>query len=505
MNSEAATVTAPEQKIKTKKKAPQVEEPSVTRSIAGCMKTLETEYSYWVDEIEGTIPKELNGTFLRNGPGRLDLGGESIGHWFDADGMIAATTFTEGKAHFKNRYVRTPKYIQETKQGYFSYRGMGTQYPGGPLKNIFRKAGNLANTGLIWHGEKLLALWEGGKPFELDPTTLATEGLYDFDKGLKFGDAFSAHGKVNRKTGQYINFGTTVTGFNRNGPQFGLNIYAVSANGHLVKRKAINVDRFCFCHDFALTENYAVFFMCSIVYSDLLSVLVGKKAMKDCLDFDNSLPAGVLVVDLNSFEIVEKFEIPPSAIVHFSNSFERKGELIVDGMKFDNFEVNKQLSNIHGENFKLTLGEYTRYTINLAKGTLTQEPISEKSIGAEFPQWDQRLTGLESTISYTGASVDNGYDGFFNAIQRIDFKRDKIDIHQFDPGQYNGEAFYVPKTEKSREGEGFLLSYVYDAAVDRSHVIVLDAKDINKTYAKIHFKHHIPQGFHGWYIPQEFQ
>ena len=499
------TTIAPEQK-NTKKSVVEAvpTPPSINPSVQGCFKSLETEYSYWVDDIEGVIPKDLEGTFLRNGPGRLDLGGESIGHWFDGDGMIAATTFTNGKAHFKNRYIRTQKYIDETEQGYYSYRGMGTLYPGGPLKNIFRKPGNLANTSLVWHGNKLLALWEGGKPHEIDPMFLSTKGIYDYDKGLKLGDAFSAHGKVNAKTGQYINFGITATGIGLNGPKFGLNIFKISPNGHLVQRAVVDVDRFCFCHDFAMTENYAIFFVSSIVYKDAFSALIGTKAMKECLDFDARLPAGVVVVDLNTLLPVERFELEPSAIVHFSNSFERKDELIIDGMKFTDFEVNKQLSNVHREDFKLTLGAYTRYRINLRKGKIREEAISDKAVGCEFPQWDQRFTGQETTMTFAGASTNNGYDGFFNSIQKVDFKRDKVDIHQFDPGQYNGEPFFVPKNQKAKEGEGYLLSYVYDANVDKSHVVVLDAKDISKQYAKINFKHHIPQGFHGWYIPEVF-
>ena len=95
------------------------------------------EYSYWIDVIEGIIPSELQGTLFRNGPGRLEVNGQKIGHPFDGDGMICAITFNQGRAHFKNRYVHTEGYLKEQAAGKVLYRGFGTQKPGGWLANIF--------------------------------------------------------------------------------------------------------------------------------------------------------------------------------------------------------------------------------------------------------------------------------------------------------------------------------------------------------------------------------
>ena len=95
------------------------------------------EYSYWIDEIEGMIPLDLQGILFRNGAGRLDVNGQKIGHPFDGDGMICAITFNQGRTHFKNRYVHTEGYLKEQAAGKILYRGFGTQKPGGWLTNIF--------------------------------------------------------------------------------------------------------------------------------------------------------------------------------------------------------------------------------------------------------------------------------------------------------------------------------------------------------------------------------
>jgi len=36
------------------------------------------ESDYWIDDIEGEIPADLQGTFFRNGPGLLDINGEQF-------------------------------------------------------------------------------------------------------------------------------------------------------------------------------------------------------------------------------------------------------------------------------------------------------------------------------------------------------------------------------------------------------------------------------------------
>ena len=164
--------------------------PHKTRVHAGCelqgYETLFDELSYWIDTkgIEGEIPAGLEGTLFLNCPGRNKIGDQQYGHWFDGDGMISAVTIKDGSVHYKNRYVRTPKYIDETAAQKIMYRGVGTQIPGGMLKNMFRTPGNAANTSVIMHGGKLLALWEGGKPWELNPATLETIGEFTYEDGL---------------------------------------------------------------------------------------------------------------------------------------------------------------------------------------------------------------------------------------------------------------------------------------------------------------------------------
>src|SRR6478609_1334650 len=155
-------------------------------------RTLTGEHDYRVDEIDGQVPADLRGTLFRNGSGRNDIDGAWFPHWFDGDGMISAIRFDDAGIHYRNRYVRTQNYLDETGARRILHRGFGKMREGGVLANAFRQPANVSNTSVFMHGDRLMSLWEGGPPYGLDPRTLDTLGVEDFGGRVK---AFSAHPK----------------------------------------------------------------------------------------------------------------------------------------------------------------------------------------------------------------------------------------------------------------------------------------------------------------------
>ena len=141
----------------------------------------------YAPEIEGVVPPELKGTLFRNGPGRIERGGEAYSHIFDGDGMVTAYTIDDGKIRVKNRYVRTDEYEKEEAAGAILYRNtFGTQPKGGWTRNLFNVLQkNVANTNIIYWGGRLLTLWEAAQPYRLDPSTLNTMGLDTLDGRLQ--------------------------------------------------------------------------------------------------------------------------------------------------------------------------------------------------------------------------------------------------------------------------------------------------------------------------------
>lgn len=113
-------------------------------------------------EVEGSLPPELSGLYVRNGSNPRT--GESP-HWFLGDGMVHGIRLEAGAAvSYANRYVRTPLY--ETSSGF------GGGVPGGEASQ--------SNVSAIWHGGKLLTSGEVGYPYELSPDDLSTKGVHDF-------------------------------------------------------------------------------------------------------------------------------------------------------------------------------------------------------------------------------------------------------------------------------------------------------------------------------------
>ena len=272
-------------------------------SCHGGLENLDEEHNYWIDQIEGEVPLDLEGTFFRNGPGRQRIGNSRYGHWFDGDGMICAFTFQEGRVHFKNQYIRTPKYLAETEAQAVCYRGFGTQIPGGLRKNWLKMPANPANTSLIHHGGHLLALNEGGRPWAVDPGTLETLGEFSYEEGLRPGQVFSAHGKIHPRTGDYINFGAGISGFGMKGPKPCLNLYRINSAGQLFQNHQLPLGSFPFCHDFALSDRYAIFFVGSIVFGNMLPVILGARTISDQVNFDSKIAMQILVLDLEDFSL----------------------------------------------------------------------------------------------------------------------------------------------------------------------------------------------------------
>ena len=152
-------------------------------------------------DVIGEIPEDLNGVYVRNGP-NPQYEPQGRYHWFDGDGMVHAVHFAEGRATYRNRWIRTDGFQREQRAGTPLWSGIIEPFesnpPGEPEKDT-------ANTSLVFHNERLLALWyRSGKPYALDPVTLETLGAEDFDGTLRC--EVSAHAKTDEHTGELCFF-----------------------------------------------------------------------------------------------------------------------------------------------------------------------------------------------------------------------------------------------------------------------------------------------------------
>ncbi len=197
-------------------------------------------------KIIGELPSDLSGMFVRNGPNpQWQPKGQY--HWFDGDGMLHGVRIANGKASYRNRYVRTKGWQIEHQQGKAVWSGMleppQMDNPHGAYKNV-------ANTALVWHAGEFLALWEGGTPHAIKLPDLDTYGEYTYNSKLQ--SAFTAHPKVDPVTGEMMFFGYSFA------PPY-LHYSTVSAEGELLKTVPIELPMGVMMHDFAITANYTIF------------------------------------------------------------------------------------------------------------------------------------------------------------------------------------------------------------------------------------------------------
>lgn len=472
------------------------DDPAMAHVGGFAAQTSELAYEITQHEIAGAIPATVRGTFFRIGPGRNRVGKDVFGHWFDGDGMLHAITFSDRGAWYRNRYVRTPKYNAETRAGRIVKRSFGHNAPGGVLKNIGRLPANAANTSLVWHAGRLLALWEGGRPWELDPVTLETRGEYDFGGQLGRFDTFSAHGKHDPATNCYFNHGM---GVGKRGPQ--VNLYRVNAQGQLDMRGHFPLSFNGFIHDFAFAGDYLVYFLHPVGFNNPVPFLGGWRAFNDCLGYHPEWGMEAVVVDKRSLRELRRFPLEPFVVFHFGNCWQEQDTLVVDLVRYEDFSINQQLSDIFHAR-EAGAGAFRRYELNLATGRVNTKAL-DMPLPGEFPQWDHRYTGRATRYVFANGICRNGTEGFFNAIQKLDTQTGASASHELEPGRFTSEAVFIP--EGDAEGDGYLAAVIYDARTHSSEVTLLDARRPGlEPVARIPLRNHVPFGFHCAYVAEHF-
>ena len=73
----------------------------------GFVETEEDPEGYWMETVAGSLPRELEGTLFRNGPGKFTVGSDKVQHPYDGDGLILSIAIRDGKAFFRSRFVKT--------------------------------------------------------------------------------------------------------------------------------------------------------------------------------------------------------------------------------------------------------------------------------------------------------------------------------------------------------------------------------------------------------------
>ncbi|MGA9377978.1 MAG: carotenoid oxygenase family protein, partial [Phormidium sp.] len=444
------------------------------------------------------------------GPGLLDIRGQKYHHPFDGDGMICAFSFTNGKAYFQNRFVRTQGFVEEQKAGKILYRGVfGTQKPGGWLANAFDlRIKNIANTNVIYWGKKLLALWEAAEPYRLNPDNLATLGMEDFDRVLQEGDAFAAHPRIDPSCKwdggkpRLVNFSI------KPGLSTTITIYELDESGKIIQRHAHSVPGFAFIHDFAITPNYCIFFQNPVSFNPLPYVF-GWQGAGQSVKFNPKEPTRIIIIPRHSNTSIPSgvkiLETKSGFVFHHANAFEQDNEIYIDSVCYESLPTVDPNADYQETDFDaLSPGQLWRFVVNLNEQTVRRQMLESRC--CEFPWVHPAKVGRLHRYLYLGAAHEESGNAPLQAILKIDQLSGERQLWSAAPEGFVSEPVFVPATDAVNEDDGWIMTLVYDSADHRSNLVILDARDLQqKPVARLHLKHHIPYGLHGNFTPKVFE
>lgn len=460
--------------------------PAADLAALGVSEPLPDEFDYPVRETGGSVPAGLRGVLYRNGPGHWeDHRGRPLRHLFDGDGMVSRFAIDERGVHYRNRYVRTRHY-----RGKGSTRHLGTPSPGGRLANLAAPAPpNLANTNVVRHAGRLLALWEGGPPHELDPDTLETLGPRRFGGRLRWLGSYSAHPNLCPATGTLYNFGVEIV------PAPHLRVYATSAAGRLRHRASVRLPYPAMVHDFAITDRHLVFLVSPIV-PDLLPVITARSTIGQALRYRPDKGSVVITIDRGT-GATRTVECDPVLQFHLSNAFEHGTDLVIDAITYRDGEILSGIADFHTRTLDRAPSQFTRFTVTGTR--VGREALSDTP--CEFPRHHPGHEGRPHRYSYVASRHALG--SFYDGITKLDLERGREDVFVAqEPGNSFCEPVFVPDPSGTAEDDGWLLTVEYRAALHRSRLTVFDARDLQAGPCfTAELSHHVPQGFHGNFHP----
>ncbi len=430
--------------------------------------------------VTGRIPESLDGRYLRNGPNPVRPPDPSTYHWFTGDGMVHGIRLRDGRAEwYRNRWIRAgavPTALGEPDPG-----GPGT--PGADFA---------ANTNIVQIGGRTFALVEAGaKPVELSDR-LETLGRSDFGGKLTYG--YTAHPKIDPVTGE-IHAANYFWG-----NQKVIQYVVLDSTGQVTHCEDVRTPGNTMVHDVSITQNFVILYDQCVTF-DLESASRGS-ALPYTWNPDYGCRVGLLTRDRSNLEPPKWFEVQSGFVFHAMNSFESTNDageatVVLDVILHERgFDSNP----LAPDESKPSLW---RREFNLATGSVTEHRLGDTT--SEFPRVDERLTGLPYSFGYSVTlEVQNTDDGLSfggSQLNRHDTVTGTVETHDLKGRWAAGEMTFVPASPDAPEGDGYLLTFVYDTTTDRSELWILAAQDISaEPLARVHLPTRIPFGFHGNWV-----
>jgi carotenoid cleavage dioxygenase len=440
--------------------------------------------------VEGTIPDDLHGVYLRNTENPLVPAAERY-HPFDGDGMIHSIYFSNGAAEYRNRFIRTEGLLAELDAGGPLWSGLAESPLVAPRQDGWgarTRMKDASSTDVVVHnGVALTSFYQCGDLYRLDPISLDDNGREAWNG--KFPDAgVSAHTKVDEATGElmFFNYQTTY-------PYMHYGV--VSPTGDLVHYTPVPLPGPRLPHDMTFTENYSILNDCPLFWKEDL-IERGIYATQ----FHRDMPTRLGVIPRYGTEKdIKWFECDATYVLHWINAYEDGDEIVVDGyFQFDPSPGVTPDATLEQRMFRfldlfaLQSRPY-RWRLNMKTGTVKEGPLSDTI--TEFGMINALIAGKNYEWVYSTIPAV-GWFGFEGIIKH-NVVTGTEENYRLPEGVYASETVFAPRPSPRSEDDGYLITFTMDVVNDSSQCLIFDAQNVSDgPVARIQLPERICSGTH---------
>ncbi len=436
--------------------------------------------------VTGALPSWLEGSLIRTGPAKWEVGDRTMNHWFDGLAMLHRFSLEDGQVSYANRFLETKAYRAARDTGRITYSEFATD----PCRSLYQRVTAMfspkltdnANVNLVQLGERFIAMTETPIPVEFDADTLGAAGVaYNVP-----GQLTTAHPHMDRATKGMLNYAAKL------GPRSTYRFFLLPPNASKPRVIATKpVSRPSYMHSFGLTERWLVLAEFPYVVNPPSLAFSGRPYIEN-YRWRPELGTRFQLFDRTTGESTGPFETDARFGFHHVNAYEDGDDVVVDICTFDDAEIVEDLYLERLRQGKpLAEPHLERFTLSTGKGTVATERLISEQM--ELPRINYgRCNERPYRYAWGVGSADNSW---LDRIVKADVTRRQGSVWH-EEGCYPGEPVFVAEPDARDEDAGVLLSVVFDGRTGNSFLLVLDAASLDEV-ARAEVPHHIPFGFHG--------
>ncbi|MFD6859275.1 carotenoid oxygenase family protein [Rhodococcus sp. NPDC060090] len=450
-----------------------------------------TEYQADDLEVIGDLPADLDGVYIRNTENPVHPAQQGRYHPFDGDGMVHIAGFRDGKAFYRNRFVKTEGFTAEQQAGRALWAGIA-ENPAKSERDGWCARGRMkdaSSTDVAFHnGVALTSFWQCGDLYRVDPVSGETLGRSEWGGGFPSSLGVSAHPKPDQRTGEmlFFNYGTDAPYMN-----YGV----VDAHDDLVHYTGIELPGPRLPHDMAFTENYAILNDCPLFWVPE-ALAAGKYVSR----FHPDLPMrlGVIPRRGDGSEIVW-FEAASTYVLHWTNAYENGDEIVLEGFHQETPEPEDTGNgSMYERMFRFLaldrMGTHLhRWRLNLRTGGVTEERLSDRI--SEFGMINPVHAGIAHRYTYAATGKPGWF--LFDGLVRHDTVTGAEEHFSLGEGVFGSETVMAPRVGSTGEDDGYLVTMTVDMNRDLSECLVFDAQRLSDgPLARVRLPERISSGTH---------